>query len=343
MIYHLDLFSNLTNKTWIVPRSLFQFKQFFNHLKEHHFNLPQFPGNLYVNNLSNPFDKQRQQLEEFLKNILDRSDLINSLIVKNFLELENHFPDYMIFQPLLLVDIKDYKMEVTDVHFCSLENLLFIGYANSSTTGRLSSYLNSLSSLWESSYMGAMSIYHMAKSNYGEVHMQRLFLTEFYSQVSKLYYIESHSMLLLGLYDGTLLIFKVYTNLKEYISKELVEKPIKLRPHKSRIIDFGADISVGYIYTAAYGDNKVSVSEVNYETVITSIPVSRYNLTTFHYENASKRIFFTDEGNSLWILQIIDYVIILLNDSLFLKIGKCENSSCNSQYSSWHHFHEIRI
>jgi hypothetical protein len=244
-----------------------------------------------------------------LSEILVRADLINSSHLKQFLELENHLTDFQSFQPLLINEI-DTSMEVTDIYFSKRQDLLFTGLAYSSSSDKISSYISSLSSLWNSTHLGGFCIYHLVKSNYGELNTQRIYLQPLQSQVSKVSYIEGDNLdiLILGLFDGTLLYLKIYANFQIYVSKNLVDQVAKIRPHKNRIINFGIEENVGYCYSAAYNEKSIVISEMNYESIITSFNVSKNSLSNFVYDKETKRIYVTDVVNSLWVLRVDNYV-----------------------------------
>ena len=67
-------------------------------------------------------------ISKFYKNqeLVERPDTINFLQTIEFLELEHHFPDINIFQPLLLYEVSDFPMEITAMNYSNETNLIFI-------------------------------------------------------------------------------------------------------------------------------------------------------------------------------------------------------------------------
>ncbi len=254
----------------------------------------------------------RIEVQNFLNTLIDRADLINSSHVKAFLELENHQHDFMLFCPLLINEINE-NMEITDFQFNPTNSLLFVGTAFSADTGRLSSYISTFSSLWNNSFLGEISVYHIAKSNYEEINLEKVYNQAFYSQVSKIAYLEGDSVdiLAVGLYDGNVMLFRIYANSNKYTTtsgNELVDNFSKIKPHKNLIIDFGIEADYGYIYTAALNEKTIAISEINYETVIKNVSVSNSSITCFKYDKENKRIIIIDVANSIWIMQVVNYV-----------------------------------
>ena len=170
IIYKIELYSVLTNKDWTVRRTLSNFNQLHNALSKGFLNYPSFPDGIYINSRSSQSDgnNARLNLQRYLQQLLERAELINSSHLRQFLELENHITDYMVFQPLLINEISTESMEVTSIAYSSYQNLLFAGFAYSSNTSTISSYFNSISSLFNNSYLGMINIYNMVKSSYGE-------------------------------------------------------------------------------------------------------------------------------------------------------------------------------
>ena len=117
-------------------------------------------------------------------------------------------------------------------------------------------------------------------------------------------------MLLVGLYNGTLLIYKIYTNHQTYVSKDLVEQIAKIKAHSNKIIDMGIDTSIGYIYSASINEKCIVISEINYENIIKSVQITNNYLTHFFYDKETKRIFAADTGNAIWIFQVENNVNI---------------------------------
>jgi len=257
----------------------------------------------------------RQFIEYFFNEIIDRADLINSSHVKTFLELENHQNEYMLYQPLLLNELVE-SMQISDFYFHPSSSLLFVGTAHSTDTGTLSSYVSSFSSLWNSTFLGAIAVYRIVKTNYEEIRLEKLYDQALVSQVSKIAFLEEDSIniLAIGLHDGGIRLYRVdisESNLNKTKS-ELIDQLSKIKPHNHPIIDFGIEADFGYVYTAALNEKSIAISEINYETVIKKVPVSGNSISCFKYDKENKRIIVIDVVNSIWIMQVVNYVRVNL-------------------------------
>jgi hypothetical protein len=78
----------------------------------------------------------------FIKEIIKRPDFINSHYIKNLLQLENHYPDFHLFQPLMLFELFDFPMNITTFAFSKRNNLLFVGLGEKSISSKISNMLN---------------------------------------------------------------------------------------------------------------------------------------------------------------------------------------------------------
>jgi len=303
-----------------VSKTIYNIKELYYILIKTHTNLPDLNFLFSINwtkiSSNQDIDLLRIEIQNFLNTLIERAELINSSHVKTFLELENHQQDFFSFCPLLINQIHE-NMEITDFRFSQTNSLLFVGTAYSANSGTISSYFSSISSLWNNSFLGEISIYHLAKSNYEEIHLEKLFKKAFYSQVCKIAYLEGDNIdiLSVGLNDGSLMLFRIYANINKQnssLGNELVDNFSKIKPHKNPIIDFGIEADLGYIYTAAFNEKSISISEINYETVIKNIPVSNSTITCFKYDKENKRIILIDAANSIWIMQVVNYVKLSL-------------------------------
>ena len=241
-------------------------------------------------------------LENFLRIITSKSYFINSIYLKEFLELENHFHDFMLFQPTLLTFIKDsyFKTEISDLFYCKEHSLLIAGYRYSDSLYGL------FSSLWSDTLLGGLSIYYLETSEYGELSIKTLFLIKLPSQVNKIFYKEDY--LFIGLNNGTINVYKIYFNSADDIS---LVKHTSVRPHSNKIIDIGVNLSSGYIYSCAYGEKTVAISEMNYNCILKNNPISLSGIINFYYDIINKKIFFTNRDSYVYIMDIVLDVVFI--------------------------------
>jgi hypothetical protein len=76
------------------------------------------------------------------KELIRRPDFINSIHVKNMLQIDNHYPDFHLFQPLMLFELFDFPMNITNFAYSKRHNLLFVGLGEKSLSSKISTILN---------------------------------------------------------------------------------------------------------------------------------------------------------------------------------------------------------
>ena len=71
--------------------------------------------------------KQKDYLNEYLNEIINRPDLLTSPYAIHFLKLENHFPDIDVYKPMTLYDLKDeLELPISCAYYHEEANLLFL-------------------------------------------------------------------------------------------------------------------------------------------------------------------------------------------------------------------------
>lgn len=272
--------------------------------------VPSFPSKSVTKVTSiTELTKRRDNLNQFLKDLVKRSDLISNIYVIKFLKLENHFSDFNLFQPLLLYNLDDLPYPVTAFHFDKRTNLMFIGLSNSSISGKINNYFSKFK-LFSNKDSGAginisgvLMIYNLIKNNYGEVHLEQLYEKPFNSEVCSINFYEKQNMLCLGFSNGTMIINKIYINESSKISKELVEEVCTVKAHKKKIVGVCINFSTGYIYSVARESN-LNISEINYQSLMKSIQLSKKEISTMVYDETWNRLFLGDDTGSVWIIDI---------------------------------------
>jgi hypothetical protein len=137
---------------------------------------------------------------------------------------------------------------------------------------------------------------------------------------------------LLGFTNGAIEIFKIFVNESNNIAREFIEHLCTIKAHKKPIVGVAINFTIGYVYSVAK-ENVLNISELNYQSLIRSVPVTKKEINNFFYEEDKLRLYLTDDAGSIWILDLMSSVNIIikiknyffffffLNNSLrFLKI-----------------------
>ena len=87
---------------WYVEKRFSEFDQLYNGLKNTYHSLPVLPKKSYLFKMTDKdLDARRLGLEDFLRKIIVRNDLMNSELVKQFLQLDKNASEVMVNPPKL--------------------------------------------------------------------------------------------------------------------------------------------------------------------------------------------------------------------------------------------------
>jgi hypothetical protein len=210
-----------------------------------------------------------------------------------------------------MYNLDNLPMKVTSMHYDKRTSLLFLGLSEKapkdSTMNSLNNIINLFKTPASTEGTGALLIYNIIKNNSGEQHFEPLYSKELYSEVSYVNYFNSNSVLAAGLNNGSVLLFKIYINETSDISKDLVEELCVVKAHKKRIIGVAVNFIKGYVYTVAR-DGVINISEINYQSIMRNIKISKKEFSRCVFEEKKNRLFLTDEGGSIWIVDMSDSV-----------------------------------
>ena len=79
--------------------------------------------------------------------------------------------------------------------------------------------------------------------------------------------------------------------------------------HKVPIVGSVVNFNYGYIYTVAK-ETVIKISELNYQTLMKEIPITKRNITKMQYENRMGRMILGDEGGSIYIVDMTTNVLL---------------------------------
>jgi hypothetical protein len=201
--------------------------------------------------------------------------------------------------------------KVTSMHFDKRTSLLFLGLSEKLPKDGVIAPINNIMNLFKqpntNEMNGTILIYNIIKNNSGEQHFELLYCKEIFSEVSYVTYFSSNSLLAAGLNNGWVLLFKIYINEASEISRDLVEEVCVIKAHKKRIIGVAANFNKGYIYTMAR-EGVINISEINYQSVMKSVKISKKEFSKMVFEEKKNRLFLTDDGGSIWVVDMSDSV-----------------------------------
>lgn len=124
------------------------------------------------------------------------------------------------------------------------------------------------------------------------------------------------NLLFIGTVSGSIETYQTYNNFNLYLSKTLTEYLAHLTISSNSLIDFGVDKNSGYVYSVSSNEHSITISEFNYQTIISTIPIN-YLVSLFCFDNDNHKIFIADTEGSLYIYQIDGLINLTLLQGIY--------------------------
>lgn len=139
VLYKIVLKSYLTDQEWEVERRYSDFHEYYSILNTSFYNIPSLPRKTITKVTQLPdIEARKEQLNSFINLVSKRSDVISNMASYHFFKLEKHFPDFKIFQPLIMYSVDDLEMEATCIDYITEGSLVFVGMS------KMSNHVNKL-------------------------------------------------------------------------------------------------------------------------------------------------------------------------------------------------------
>lgn len=319
VFFKIDLYSNITKNEWSVFHKYNDFYELNLIFKKYYVKAPYFPGQS-ITRLSNisELTHRKENLQKYLKDVINRPDLLTSVYCIKFLKLENHYPDMGLYHPLLMYNLEnELELPISCAYFYEETNLLFLGLGKpkESALGGIFDKVKSGFGFFKKAepqkvICGQLVIYNIIKNYQGLCHFEPLFAKPLYSECVSINYYKEKNCLCLGLNDGTVQLYKVFTTESTQESQgQFVIEAGTINCHKVPIVGSVVNFNYGYIYTVAK-ETVIKISELNYQTLMKEIPITKRNITKMQYENRMGRMILGDEGGSIYIVDMTTNVLL---------------------------------
>ena len=316
--FKIDLYSAITKQEWTIYHKYSDFYELNLIFKKYYTKAPYFPGDTYLrlSNLSDLIHK-KENLEHYIKDVINRSDLLTSIYCIKFLKLENHYPDIALYHPFMMYNLEDeLDLPISCAYFYEETNLLFLGLGKpkqdmlSGIFTKVKSKIPFFSKAEPpKTICGQLVVYNIIKNYQGVYHFEPLYSKALYSEVSSINYYKDKNCLCVGLNDGSVQLYKVYTTESTEESKgEFIIEAGVISSYSAAIVGAVVNFNYGYIYTIAK-DVYIKISELNYQSLMKEYAITKRSITKMVYDDVMGRIILGDEGGSVYVVDITTNVL----------------------------------
>ena len=321
VFYIINLYSKLSNKSWTVSHKYMDFFELNLIFDKYYVNPPFFPnGTLIGNEGVTDINNRKSILNQYIKDVCNRSDLMTSIYCVKFLKLENHFPALMSHYPKELYYFKDQLvLPISVSYFFEKANLLFLGCGKEYKTVfnslldkvkgfspfNFGSSSNKQLKLKKNTQVkGQFVIINIIKNFQNKYLFEPLYAQPLYTQCSSINFFQEKSCLTIGMYDGSVNIYKIFINetTPETQGNLVVEAGI-FQAHLKPIIGTVVNFINGYIYTMSK-ENCIKIFDINYQNFIKSVSITVKPMATMHYDEKTKMLIIGDEMGRFYFIDV---------------------------------------
>ena len=321
VFYIINLYSKLSNKSWSVSHKYMDFFELNLIFDKYYVNPPFFPNGTLIGNESvSDINNRKGILNQYLKDVCNRSDLMTSIYCVKFLKLENHFPELMSHYPKELYYFKDQLvLPISVSYFFEKANLLFLGCGKEYKTV-LNNLLDKVKGISPFSFgsssnkqlklkkknqvKGQFVIINIIKNFQNKYLFEPLYAQPLYTECSSINFFQEKSCLTIGMYDGSVNIYKIFINetTPETQGNLVVEAGI-FQAHLKPIIGTVVNFINGYIYTISR-ENCIKIFDINYQNFIKSVSITVKPMTTMNYDEKAKMLIIGDEMGRFYFVDV---------------------------------------
>ena len=333
VFFLINLYSKLSGKSWTVSHKFMDFFELNLIFDKYYVNAPYFPNGTLVGT-EGVTDVQHRKtiLNQYIKEVCNRSDLMTSIYCIKFLKLENHYPSLMNYYPRELYYFKDQLvLPISVSYFFEKANLLFLGCGKEYKTV-FNNILDKVKGFSPFNFgsgssnkplklkqgkqvKGQFVIINIIKNFQNKFLFEPLYAQPLYTQCSSINFFQDKSCLTIGMYDGSVNIYKIFINetTKETQGNLVVEAGI-FQAHLKPIIGTVVNFINGYIYTMSR-ENCIKIFDINYQNFIKNVSMTIKPMTAMHYDEKTKMLIIGDELGRF-------YFVDLFQDPVFPSILK---------------------
>ena len=314
--YLVELKSHVTQKTWQIEKRYSEFKTIHDKLHKLFPRLPSIPGKTLTKVTSEAgLNKRKELLQLFLRECVQRRDILQNEDFQKFLELEKYAPEIVGNNVTQIYDYKKCPLGVRSFIIVPHREIMLVCCSNMNIISRTNVTLTNLAFGARKGDeckipMGAAFIYQ-CKPDKKEIYIiHKIWAQPFEFQTSVIYWEDRNEIYCIGNDDGKIYSFKAKPNTHYMVMNKISE----LNFHKNRVMGIALDPRTLNLYSCST-DKKFYVTDLNGGNYANSlIQNNDYGYTNLDFDSKNKRVFLSDESGKISIYSIEDFPPININN-----------------------------
>ena len=324
--YDLEITSNITQKSWVLPKRYNEFYALHTSLSKIYLNLPPIPGKTFFKVKSNEqLNERKIALEKFLRSCVQRKDIFLNHEFCTFLSLAQNAPEVIANDVKNKYEYKKLQLGVRDFIIIPNREIMCIGCSDMNVVSRADRMVSNFSLVKGKNKpqeklipLGAAFIYQ-CKPDKNEIYkIHKIWVKTFPIQTGVIYWEDENEIYCVGNDDGKIHIFKAVPN-THYLK---MDKIVELNFHTDRVMGLGLDPKNMILYSCST-DKTFFVTDLknnNFEKML--IYTGNSGFTNLIYDKENHRIFMTNEGGEVIVFSTIVY------PPNMVRLVKIKSSSC---------------
>ena len=300
VFYKIELFSSLSGRRWDLYHSYSEFYDLYLVYKKYFLDIPDINFGKFSHKIVDQPLVHRElisKLNLFINSIIKKPALITYIYIINFLKLQNHFSDILIYKPYLMYDSKNdtmnesafnlNKLSINAIYYIKAPKLLLIG-TGLNEDSFYNSVKNKISKLFKTqdpSYgtygttnsnnvsRGQFIIYNIIKNNNNQVMFVELKSIDVISEIIKFDFWPEKNYISLGLKNGQILLFKIFISETSNVSMEILEYIGTINEHFSKPLCCIINFKYGYTYSFGQYEKTIKICDLNYQNLVKEIDI----------------------------------------------------------------------
>ena len=334
IFYKLEIFSSLSGRRWDLYHSFQEFYDLYLVYKKYFLDIPDIDFGKFSPKIVNQPLVHRElisKLNLFINSVIKKPALITSCYIINFLKLQNHFSDILIYKPLLFYDSKtdtmnesvfnSNKLSINAIYYIQAPKLLLIG-TGFNEDSLYNSVKNKISKLFKSQdptfgtygkantnniCRGQFIVYNIIKNNNNEVMFVELKYVDVISDIIKFDFWSEKNYVAISLKNGQILLFKIYIN--ESYTNEIVEYIGTINEHFSKPLCCIINFTCGYSYSFGEYEKTIKICDINYQNLIKEIDILKNKkskgIICVDYTISLEYVYIQDDNGSIYFIDMI--------------------------------------
>ena len=303
--YKLELKSNITSKTWNIDKRYSEFKTIHDKLAKIFPRLPTIPGiTLFKVTSKEGLNKRKELLQLFLRECVQRRDILQNKDFQKFLELDKYAPEIVGNNITQIYDYKKCPLGVRNFIVVPHREIMLVCCSNMNIVSRSNVMLTNLAFRAKGENckvpMGAAFIYQ-CKPDKKEIYIiHKIWAKPFSTQTGVIYWDDKNEIYVVGLDDGSIFGYKAVPN-THYLQ---MNKYFELSFHTNRVMGLGLEPTSMILYSCSTDKNFYLTKIWDDMIENTLINTSTSGYTNMELDIPNKRIFLTNETGELTVYSI---------------------------------------